>query len=122
MSGKGRFWDDSASEASDEGARESRSHKDKAWDALMSCCESIHNHLKINNWVALDEDYDKLQRTFEGAHILIAREVRRVLSAGGTVSRAHVHCDRDSVIPFNRLHLHVGLQGQNHFPSYNAQR
>ncbi len=45
---------ESESESEDEN-RVVRSAKDKRWDALLSIIGSIRNHLRISDWVALQE-------------------------------------------------------------------
>jgi hypothetical protein len=65
---------DSDSEESDDGNRVARSVKERTWDKLLSIIKVVHNNLKINNWVALQEEFDKLNSTLDKSFAVVMKE------------------------------------------------
>jgi hypothetical protein len=59
---------------SDEEARVVRTAKEKRWEALLKVIGIIRNHLKISDWVSLQEDFDNLNKALERAAAVIAKE------------------------------------------------
>ncbi|EOD08410.1 hypothetical protein EMIHUDRAFT_465598 [Emiliania huxleyi CCMP1516] len=51
-----------------------RSHRDKRWDQMQEAVASMKNHIKINDWIAVTEDYDKLNKLLQKAKPIVERE------------------------------------------------
>ena len=68
---------DADSDDDDDGKRVVRSHKDKRWDQMQEAVASMKNHIKINDWVAVTEDYDKLNKLLQKAKPIVEREGTR---------------------------------------------
>lgn len=64
----------SSSESEDEGKRVVRSEKDKRFDELRATMRQIKNHLKINDWTAVQKDFDQLTKQLEKAEKVLKKE------------------------------------------------
>jgi len=51
-----------------------RSTKERTWEALQAAIKTVYNSLKINNWVALQDEFDALNRGVERAATLVTKE------------------------------------------------
>ncbi|KAI5079453.1 hypothetical protein GOP47_0004932 [Adiantum capillus-veneris] len=56
---------DSDSDDSDDQKRVVRSAKDKRFDEMLHTAEQIKNSMKINDWVSIQENFDKLNKQLE---------------------------------------------------------
>ena len=66
--------DDDDSDDDDDSKRVVRSARDKKWDNLAQTADSLKNHIKINDWIAVTEDYDKLNKLLQKAKPIVERE------------------------------------------------
>jgi len=67
-----KFMYESSSE--DEEKRVVRSQKDKRFDEMLNVVKSMKNHMKINDWVSISNDYDTLQKQLTKAKNVIKKE------------------------------------------------
>ena len=65
---------DDDADSDDDSKRVVRSHKDKKWDQMMAEISNMKNHIKINDWVAIGDDFDKLNKQLAKAHTIVAKE------------------------------------------------
>ncbi|KAH7425585.1 hypothetical protein KP509_11G061000 [Ceratopteris richardii] len=66
---------DSDSEDSDDQKRVVRSAKDKRFDEMVHTVEQVKNSMKINDWVSIEENYDKLNKQLEKVFRVTESEV-----------------------------------------------
>eukprot|EP00741_Cyanophora_paradoxa_P004984 tig00000842_g4832.t1 len=69
-----RFLRDESSSDEEHVKRVVRSAKDKRFDAMTSVIKSMRNHIKINDWNAIANDFDELNKQLAKANQITAKE------------------------------------------------
>ena len=68
----GATFSDSDSESDDE-VRVVRSQKDKAWDSMLDGITKIKNAKKMNDWSAIQDEFEAVNKMIEKSKMLIAK-------------------------------------------------
>ena len=65
---------DDDDDSDDDSKRVVRSHRDKKWDQMREAADEIKNHVKINDWLQISADFDKLNKMLVKAATIVQRE------------------------------------------------
>lgn len=72
--GRAAFLKSDSEDSEDEGPRVVKSARDKRWEAMIATIKSMRNHLKINDWNAIVNDFDALTKQLQKASAIVAKE------------------------------------------------
>lgn len=62
------------SDSDEDSKRVVRSHRDKKWDQMTEAVASMKNHIKIHDWLAVTDDFDKLNKMLQKAKAITDKE------------------------------------------------
>jgi translation initiation factor 3 subunit C len=62
------------SDSDEDKKRVVRSHRDKKWDQMTEAVASMKNHIKIHDWLAVTDDFDKLNKLLQKAKAITDKE------------------------------------------------
>jgi len=65
---------DDDSDSDDDKKRVVKSNRDKKWEQMQDMVNDLKNHVKINDWLAISDDFEKLNKLLAKSSMIVAKE------------------------------------------------